>query len=215
MNDDWRLRIDLQDSDRAGSLTEELNAHALEGDRERSLHDRVIVSVDDGEVFCYAGTREQAEAAAATVRELVAGHGWSAEIELRHWHPTAEQWEAPDVPLPSTDADRAAERARRVEQERADSAAQGFPEFEVRVQCGTRREAGALADRLREEGIPVVHRSSSVLIGAADEDSASAIAERVRAEAPAGSAVTVEGNLRGVYEERPWRPFSIFGGMGG
>jgi hypothetical protein len=27
--------------------------------------------------------------------------------------------------------------------------------------------------------------------------------------------VTVEGNLRAVYEEGPWRPFSILGGMGG
>ncbi len=34
-----------------------------------------------------------------------------------------------------------------------------------------RHTAGELADRLREEGIPIVHRWSYVLVGALDEDS--------------------------------------------
>jgi hypothetical protein len=215
MNDDWRLRIDLGDGGRASELTEELRAHTLQQDIERSLHDRVIVSADEGEIFCYTATREQAEQASATIETLAANHAWSLEIELRHWHPTAERWQEADVPLPDTDAARAAERHERIEQERADSTAHGYPEYEVSVRCASRGEASALADRLRDEGMPVVQRWRAVLVGALDEDSAGQLAERLKAEAPAGSVVTVEGNLRAVYEEGPWRPFSILGGMGG
>jgi hypothetical protein len=216
MNDDWRLRIDLGgEQSRAKQLTEELRAQTVSEDIERSLHDRVIVSADEGEIFCYTDTREQAESARALIEALAAHHSWEVQIELLHWHPTAERWEAPDLPLPDDDATRAAERRERIEQERVDSSAQGYPEFEVRVQCASRRDSSALADRLRDEGMPVVQRWRAVLIGAADEDSAAQLAERLKGEAPAGSEVTAEGNLRAVYEERPWRPFAIFGGMGG
>jgi hypothetical protein len=215
MNDDWRLRIELAGSGQAGQLTEQLKAHTLDEQRTRSIHDRIVVSQDGAEVFCYAGSRDQAEVTRTAVQALVAGGGWSADYELTHWHPTAEAWEDPDVPLPQTDAERTEELSRRVAQERADSEAQGYPEFEVRVQCSSRGEAGELAERLREEGIPVVHRWSAVLVGALDEGSASQLAERLRALAPAGSVVSVEGNLRAIYDERPWRPFSVLGGLGG
>ncbi len=215
MNDDWRLRIVLHDDARAGELTEELRAHALEHDIERSLHDRIVVSVDGAEVFCYAGTRDQAAGAERTIEQLAARRGWEAEVELTHWHPTAERWEEPDTPLPQTDAELAREHAERIERERAESAAQGYPEFEVRVQCHSRGEAGELAETLSQAGIPNVHRWSVVLVGALDEDSASALADRLRSQAPPGSAVTVEGNLRAVYDEQPWRPFSVLGGMAG
>jgi hypothetical protein len=54
-----------------------------------------------------------------------------------------------------------------------------------------------------------------VLIGATDEDGAKALAERIRAEAPAGSTVTAELNERFVYDNRPWSPFALLGGLGG
>ncbi|MGI9183602.1 MAG: hypothetical protein ACR2GZ_01335 [Solirubrobacteraceae bacterium] len=215
MNDDWRVRIDLGDGHRARELTDELRAQTLQEDSKRSLHDRVIVSADEGEVFCYTDTHEQAERASTMIEALAAHHSWAAPVELRHWHPTAERWEEPDVPLPADDAARAAERHQRIEQERVDSADQGYPELEVRVQCASHGDANALAERLRDEGIPVVSRWRAVLVGALDEDSAAQLAKRLEAEAPAGSEVTVEGNLRVVYEDGPWRPFAILGGLGG
>jgi hypothetical protein len=215
MNDDWRLHVRLADHAQARELIEELGAHALSDQAERSLHDRVVVSVDGPEVFCYSGTRQQAEEVEQTVEQLASVHAWSPQYELRHWHPTAERWEEPDVPLAENDAQRAEEVRQRVEQERADSLSQGYPDYEVRVECPSRALAAELADRLREDGIPVVHRWSTVLVGATDEASASELAEMLRRESPENSMVTVEGNMRAIFNERPWRPFAFLGGLAG
>lgn len=215
MNDDWRLRIDLSDKTIADDLSEALRGHEIERDLELSLEDRIVVSNDDTEVFCYTATREQSQRAEGVIERLAAEHGWTLHFELSHWHPTAEQWEDPDAPLPETDAELAQERRARIEQERRESAGQGYPDFDVRVQCAGHAEASELAERMREEGIVLVQRWSYLLIGADDEDSAATLAQRLRDQAPAGSQVTVEGSLRAVYEGRPWRPFSVLGGLAG
>jgi hypothetical protein len=215
MNDDWRLHIELQDHAQARELIEELRDHALADEAERSVHDRVVVSADGSDVFCYTGTRQQAEDTQRVIEELASSHAWSPRYQLAHWHATAEQWEAPEVPLAENDAQRAEEVRQRVEQERADSLAQGYPDYEVRVECPSRGLAGELADRLREGGIPAVHRWSTVLVGATDEASANELAEMLRRGTPGGSKVTVEGNMRAIYNERPWRPYALLGGLGG
>lgn len=215
MNDDWRLRIDLHEHRFAHQLGEVLAAAEIEHDLESSFHDRVIVSVDDAEVFCYAGTREQAEAADGLVRRLAAENEWDVELELTHWHPVSETWEPPDAPLPATEDEAERERAERFAAERAESRRQGYPEFEVRVQCGSRGEAGTLSDTLRHEGIPNLHRFSYVLVGATDEQSAAALAQRLRDEAPGAREVTVERNARAVYDDRPGNPFAVLGGLAG
>jgi hypothetical protein len=215
MNDDWRLRIDLHDDDHVGELTRALEQRPVERGAPSSPDDRAIVTHDGAEVFCYTGTREQAEHAREAVRALAAEHGWHADFELMHWHPTAERWEDPDTPLPATDAQMAQEHRERIAQERSDSAAEGYPEFEVSVHCRSHRDATELAHKLEQEGIPNTHRWTTVLVGANDEDSAGQLADRLRAETPAGCEVTVEGNLRAVYDERPGRRFWFLGGLGG
>jgi hypothetical protein len=215
MNDDWRLRVDLHDEGHARELADALQEHDGGDGGLGHLDDRVIISHDGPEVFCYSGSQAQAEGSRTAVQSVLERKGWQAEVELRHWHPSAERWEDPDTPLPTTDAEQAEERRERVEQERADSAADGYPDFEVRVQCKSRHDAGGLARKLHDEGIPYVHRWSAVMIGATDEDSANALAARMREEAPEGSTVTTEGNLRSVYNERPGRRFWMLGGLGG
>jgi hypothetical protein len=215
MNDDWRLRIDLHEHSFAHQLSEALDAVEIEHQLERSFHDRVVVSVDGSEVFCYAGTRAQAEAAERLIRQLLADHDWSADIDLAHWHPVSEQWESPDEPLPNSETDAADERAERIAAERAESAEQGYPEYEVRIQCGSRGQAGELSGKLEQEGIPNVHRWSYVLVGATDEQSAQQLAERLRAEVPAGTEITVELNQLAIWENRPGNPFAVLGGLAG
>jgi hypothetical protein len=220
MNDDWRLRVDLQDEGRASELSSRLPAAELQHDLKSTFRDRVIVSRDGGEVFCYAATREQAEAARRAISGLADTHGWHLDTELKHWHPTAEEWEDPDAALPQTEQQRGAERRELMQDEDRESQEQGFPDFEVRVKCPTHRDARHLAERLEEEGIPTVRRWQFVVLGAPDEDSANALAERVRREAPANSTVTAEGSAQKVAAEAPGAtpfrsPFAVFGGLAG
>jgi hypothetical protein len=215
MSDDWRLRIGLHESGHGHKLTERLEASELEHDLETEFHDRLVVSHDGDQVFCYAGSREQAERAETLVRSLAANHGLHADLELRRWHQSAERWEDPDVPLPQSDAERSAEHEAVVQSERQELRARGYPEFEVRVDFGSHREAVAFAEKLRQEGLPSVRRWKYLVVGVTDEDSAKALAERLRGEAEPGTTVTAEGSGRVAYDETPRSPFWFLGGLAG
>jgi hypothetical protein len=216
MSDDWRLRIEVHDHGRAHRLLQHVDATDLEHELETALTDRVVVSREGSTLFFYAGERRQAERAREVAQRFADEHGWELGLELRHWHPTAEAWEDPDKPLPVSDAERAAEHAELIADERRQALEQGQPEFEVRVECASRADAAQLAERLRAEGLPSVHRFKYVVVGAPDEDTAKALAERIRAEAPEGSVVTAEGTLGSVLTEGgASNPFAVFGGMGG
>ena len=215
MSDDWRVRINVHDHGVARWLTEQLDADELEHDLRQSFHDRVVVSTDGPILFCYAGSRDQAQRVAELVTELAQKRDVTADVQIAQWHPVSEEWESPDEPLPTSAGEVEAEHEERVEDEREESAEQGYPDFEVRVQTRTRHDATELSHRLDSEGIPHVHRSHYLLIGASDEDSAQALAERLRGEAPADAEVVVEPNRRSVYEHRPWNPFTLLGGLGG
>lgn len=221
MSDDWRLRVELGDDDQARELTERLAAFDTEHELKTSFADRIVVSRDGAEVFCYADAREQAAAAERAIRALADTRSWRLVIELRHWHPVAEEWEDPDKPLPESEPERAAEHAELVEHEREESEQRRFPDFEVRVRCPTRQDAQRLGERLREEGVPNVTRWHFVVVGATDEDSAQALAERIRTEAPEGSEVTAEASIQEIAADAPevatpyHNPFAVFGGLGG
>ncbi len=216
MGDDWRIEVGLFEHGRAHALTEHLAAGKLSDDLEEAFGKRLVVSADPPNVFVYTGDREQAQDAETKIREVAAEHGWDIEIELRHWHPTAEEWEDPDNPLPTTDAEKQAEHQELLEHEREDSDIRGYPEYEVRIECPSHRDTVKLDRRLHEEGFPTVRRWKYLLVGADDEDSANALAERLRAEVPQGASVTAEASLRQTYDDEPSRgSFAIFGGLGG
>jgi hypothetical protein len=215
MNDEWRLQIDIQDTGHVASLVERLDAQELEDELSAAFHDRVILSRDEDRVFAYAATREQAEAVRDLVVRLDGEHGWTAATELRHWHPLAERWEDPDLPLPEGDAAKAAEHRELIAAERRELETTGEPEFEVRVELSSHREAARFAEALRAEGLPAVRRWKYLVVGAADEDSAKALAARIEGEAPGDSEVTVEGSGQVAWAARPANPFAVFGGLGG
>jgi hypothetical protein len=215
MNDEWRLQIDVQGERDAGSLTERLNAAELEHELSEAFHDRLIISGDGPRIFVYAGTREQAERGHDLIAKVAAAHGWDPVIELTHWHPEAERWEDPALPLPEGDAARVVEHEALIATERKQLAERGEPEFEVRVDLPSHREAVRFAERLRAEDLPAVRRWKYLVVGATDEDSAKELAARLEGEAPAGSKVVVEGSGQIAYAERPANPFAVFGGLGG
>jgi hypothetical protein len=215
VSDDWRLRIHLAEHGQGRLLAENLAAAELEHELQESLADRLAVSHDEDDVFVYAATRQDAEQAAVLTRSVTSQKGWDVDTELARWHPDAEEWEAPDEPLPSTSDELAAEHAKRIEHERAESREQGYPGFEVRVQCQSRAQAIDLQERLRAQGIPSLRRWRYVLVGAPDEDSASGLAARISSEAPAEAVVTTEGTARAASDLAPANPFALFGGLGG
>ena len=141
MNDDWRLQVDLHEENHARALTERLDAQQLQHDLSEAFHDRVIVTRDGARVFLYAGTREQAEKARDAVEAEARQHGWAFDVDFRHWHPIAEEWEDPDKPLPEDDAARLAEREELMAREREETAKRGYPEFEVRIDLPSRHDA--------------------------------------------------------------------------
>ena len=211
MNDDWRLEIRIGDAARAEELVELLGEPELQHDLSGAFHDRVIVSRDDDVVFLYAGTREQIEGARTLLDTIAEQKSWGMHPDLKRWHAAAEDWEDPDGPV---DADAQAEHERLMAAERKRAEETGAPEFEVRVDLPSRHEAVKFADQLREEGLPVVHRWKFVLVGAASEDDAKALAERLRSEAPEGSEVKVEGTWSAANSEAPSNPFAVLGGLG-
>ena len=84
----------------------------------------------------------------------------------------------------------------------------------MRVDLPSRHDALRFAERLREEGLPTVHRWKFLLVGATDEDNARALAERIRSEASSGSQVIVEGTWQAAYAEQSYTPFAVLGGLG-
>src|SRR4029077_2910232 len=105
MDDDWRLRIDLDDDGVSGEIADHLRSAELEHDLVVDIGRRVIVSHEGERIFLYAGDREQLDAARAVIQKYLDKKGWQANLELRRWHPDAEDWEDPDKALPSTDAE--------------------------------------------------------------------------------------------------------------
>ena len=215
MNDDWRVQVTCSTTETAAKLGEQLRGGDFQHDLQDAAGERVVVSVDDRELFLYAGTRAQAERAAQAVKSLIAGSGESARTELRRWHPVSEEWIDADLPLPATEASVAEEHSELIAQEREEQAQMRHSEYEVRVTTESHGDTVELARQLREQGIPTLRRWRYLLIGAADEDAANALALRVRELAPVDATIQVEASYDTVLAEGPSNPFAVFGGLGG
>ncbi|HTT93572.1 MAG TPA: hypothetical protein VMF55_02810 [Solirubrobacterales bacterium] len=216
MDDDWRLQIDLDDGGIAGGLADHLRSAELEHDLAVDIGRRVIVSHEGSRIFLYAADREQLDSAEAAIRKYVDAKGWQTTFDLRHWHPEADEWEDPGKPLPTSEAGKEAEHEERMETEDEETAARGGrAEFEVSVKFPTSHEAREFAKKLKEEGLEPVRRFHYMVVGAVDEDAAKALAERIRAEAPADAEVKAEYSLNELYREQPPNPFFFLGGLAG
>jgi len=215
MADDWRVTIDFDDEADGTQLGEWLAAVDLEGEERTSLGDRVIVSRDGPRVYLYADSAKPAREVLRTVSARIEQEGHAAVTSLERWHPVEQVWKDDSVPMPDTPEELAAEHDRFQEREAAESAETGAAQWEVRIELGTHEETVALAERLESEGIPVVRRHTFLLAGAANEDDARQLAERIRGEASGSAKVEVEPGGGMVWEVAPRNPFTFFGGLGG
>jgi hypothetical protein len=85
----------------------------------------------------------------------------------------------------------------------------------VRAELPSHRATVEFADRLESEGIQVHRRWKFLLVGASTEDEATALAERITAEAPEGTRVEAEISGGAVWQVGEPYPFALFGGLGG
>ena len=187
--DDWRVTVAFRDEADVEQAVRSVREHEVEDDVRSRLGHRIVMSVDGPTVFLYAGTEDAAREADRVVREVLAQHQLSAELALDRWHPLEEEWEDVSVPMPDTAEQRAAEHQRLVDTETHDSLAAGQAGWEVRVDLPSHRQAVELAERLQGEGRPVIRRWKYLVVGANNEDDASALAEAIEQEIPAKASV--------------------------
>ena len=190
-SDDWRVTISVSHA-RAGQAQQSLSLRQVEEDIRGQVGRGIAVGAGDAQIFLYADTETAAGDAERIARDVLAGHGMTAESVLHRWHPIEERWETPDVPMPETKAERQAERQRLVDAEAAESLATGVAQWDVRAELGSHRQAVALARKLESEGRAVVRRWKFLTVGANDEDEARELAGHIRQEAPPDAVVRVE-----------------------
>jgi len=188
-DDDWRVTVTLHDEAHVGRALQSLREHEVEDDVRRRLGHHVAVSADGPRVLLYAGTEDAAREADQVVRQVMAQRGLGADFALDRWHPAEEEWQDADVPMPQTDEQRQAEHQRLEADETRESLATGHARWEVRVELPSHHDAVALAERLQAEGRPVIRRWKYLVVGANNEDDASALAEAIGQEIPAKASV--------------------------
>jgi hypothetical protein len=212
--DDWRVTVDFDDEGDGTQLTEWLAALDLEGEERERHGDRVVVSRDGPRVYLYADGEAPARAAYETVRARIEAEGLAAATAFERWHPVEQVWKDAAVPMPHTVDEFSAEHERLQEREAAESKRRGRAAWEVRIELPDHDETVRLAERLDAEEIPVVRRHTFLLAGAASEDDARDLAERLEREVPEGAQIHVEPGGGVVWEVAPRNPFAVFGGLG-
>ncbi len=198
-NDDWRIRIEVEEEEHAAGLLDRLTGDLDEEARELATDlesQRLAVSRDGDTVFVYAATRAAAEQALLVVDAQLRAHGVEAQTsKVEHWIDEEDRWD--DEPPGET-----------WEEEELD---RGFAPWEVRVECSSREEADELAKKLETEGYQPERRFQYLIVGTASREDADALAKRLHGQVEAGGEVVAEA-----WEARPGnRWFSVFGGLGG
>ena len=189
MADDWRVTVTFRDDADVQQAVRSVREHEVEDDVRSRLGHRIVMSVDGSTAFLYAGTEDTAREADRVVREVLAQHQLSAEFTLDRWHPLEEDWEDVSVPMPGTAEQRAEEHRRLMDAETQQSLAAGQAGWEVRVELPSHHQAVELAERLQAEGRPVIRRWKYLVLGATNEDDASALAEAIGQEIPSKASV--------------------------
>jgi hypothetical protein len=195
VNDDWRIRIELEEEHAEGLLERlglDLGSEARELAGELQGR-RLVVSRDGETLFVYAGSRAEAERAHNVIEAQLREDGAEARVgRIEHWLADEDRWD--DEPPQEFVAEQ-------------DVLEEGLSPWEVRIETSSPQEAQSLADKLETEGHGVVRRHTFILVGASSEEEARELAKRLHGEAEAS------GEL--VYETLPQNPFVIFGGLGG
>ena len=190
-DDDWRVKAALESNGAAGRLhaatgTLELYAHAR-----HALADRAVVAHEGTNVYAYATSQGNATGAQGALEDLARAEGLDAHFTIERWHPLRDDWESSELP-----ADELAPEDETLADEREEAERESkVPQYELRLQLPTHREAIELAHRLAAEGVRTQRHWHYLLIGAWTVDDAEALAAQLRPDLPADAKVKIEHTL--------------------
>lgn len=173
MGDDWRVCIAFGYLWRLKS-----GRRALISALESRLGDQVTVSATNNSIFLYAGSAAAAEQAAQVAGEVLARLDVSAPVLTERWSPWENQWrDAAEDPSADVTAERQLLDDYRKQQARELSARTGWPDWHVRADLPSRREAVALAGQLAAQGWRVRPHGRRLIAGADCEEDAQALVQ--------------------------------------
>ncbi|HEX4746376.1 MAG TPA: hypothetical protein VFU99_05780, partial [Gaiellaceae bacterium] len=129
------------------------------------------------------------------IRGLLADEALTAELAITRWHPVAEEWRDSSVALPATPEQEEREYEEREAAEIDEAEREGDFDWRVVAELSGRDEARELARRLDGDGERVKRRWRYVVVGAATQERAEELTERLRDELGGQGDVWVEANL--------------------
>ncbi|MFC5260949.1 hypothetical protein EV644_14418 [Kribbella orskensis] len=98
MADEYRVEVELNDSEHGLSFWERLRALGVDEDAKKRLGGQVTVTRDGSRLLIYANTEEDAREAEKTVREVVTDDHLTADYKLSRWSHAKQEWTDPSVP---------------------------------------------------------------------------------------------------------------------
>lgn len=192
--DEWRVEINLDAEADGHSFGERLRSLNLDDEARKRLGSDIVVTRDGPHLFLYAWHESSAREAERVARDLLEEEGLAAEIELKRWHPDADEWRPAAEALPSTPEEAAAERERHQAEAEKEAAESGSYDWQVVIHLPDLGSTRDFAEQLRQRGLPIRRRWRYVLVGVPTEEEAIKLGTELEGEAPQGSAVGVRGN---------------------
>lgn len=194
MSEEWRVVADLDDEEHGHSLGERLRAFNLDDEARERLGGRAIVTRDGPRLFVYTESEQGAREAERVLGELLAEDELTGEVSVSRWHPDAEEWKDPSVPMPETEEERRREYEEREATARREAAETGRMPYEVSVELPLLEDVTDLAESVAAEGYPVHRRWRHLLIGVPTEERANELADRLRSELADDAEITIEAH---------------------
>jgi hypothetical protein len=192
--DEWRVEVALDEEQHGESLSEGLHNLQLDNEARKRLGGNVIVTRDGRFLFLYAWHEESAREAERILRDLMEEDKLTGQVRLMRWHPVAEDWKDADEELPEDEAAVAEEMRAHDQEGHRDRVQYGEYPWEVVIGLPHLRDTLAVANKLRDEGLPVKRRFSYLLVGADTEEGAVELGKRLEGEVPEGSHIGIRGN---------------------
>lgn len=192
--DEWRVEVKLEGDEHGESLGSLLHGLRLDDEAHERLGDTIVVTRDGPQLFLYAWHEQGAHEAERVVRELLESEGLAAEVEVKRWHPDADEWRPANEPLPETGEAADAERERHEEAAGARAADSGHYEWQVVIELPDHHSARDYAKKLEQRGLPVKRRWRHIIVGVPTEDDAVELGTALETDSPEGSAIGVRAN---------------------